>query len=116
MRFIAAQPVVYAIGAADLSRHERVHSNVILGAFEEEVSLVTHAGEERGFPQSVAADRLRALGALYPADAALAVGEEMYAGPARLTNLPRYVTSLLAQDVLRFLLVAVILLKVLGLF
>lgn len=115
VRFIGIQPAVYAAGVADLLLHERIHGHVLIGSMDEEAALVTHAAEGRGIPQSVAADRLSALGALYPADARLAAGEELYAGPARVAALPRYIISLRAQDVLRLLIVLLILMKVLGL-
>ncbi|HEC34238.1 MAG TPA: hypothetical protein ENI37_05925 [Chloroflexi bacterium] len=116
VRFVAAQPATYAVGAADVIKHERVRGNVVIGSFEEEVSLITCAGEGRGLLQATATDRLQGLGALYPADARLAVGEELYAGVARLTGFPRHLASLQVQDVLRFLLVAVIVLRVFGAF
>ncbi|MFN3761924.1 MAG: DUF6754 domain-containing protein [Anaerolineae bacterium] len=115
VQFIGIQPTVYAAGVADLLLHERVHGHVLIGSMDEEAALVTHAAEGKGITQSVAADRLPALGALYPADARLAAGEELYAGPARVAALPRYVISLRVQDVLRLLIVLLILLKVLGL-
>lgn len=115
VQFIGIQPTVYAAGVADLLLHERVHAHVLIGSMDEEAALVTHAAEGKGLRQSVAADRLPALGAIYPADARLAIGEELYAGPARVTALPRYIRSLRAQDVLRFLIVLLILMKVLGL-
>jgi hypothetical protein len=115
VQFIGIQPTVYAAGVADLLLHERAHAHVLIGSMDEEAALVTHAAEGRGIPQSVAADRLPALGAVYPADARLAIGEELYAGPARIAALPRYIRSLRAQDVLRFLVVFLILMKVLGL-
>lgn len=115
VRFIGIQPAVYAAGVADMLLHERLHAHVLIGSMDEEAALVTHAAEGKGLPQSVAADRLAALGAIYPADARMAAGEELFAGPARVAALPRYLGSLRAQDVLRFVLVALILLKVLGL-
>ncbi len=116
VRLVAPQPVVYAAGAADVAAHERVAGNVALGAFREEVSLIAHAGERPSLPQIAAADQPQALGALYPADASLAIGEELYAGAAQLARFPRYLASLRVQDILRLLIVAVVLLKVLGLF
>lgn len=115
VRFIGIQPAVYAAGVADLLLHERAHGHVLIGSMDEEAALVTHAAEGRGIPQSVAADRLPALGALYPADARLAAGEELFAGPSRVAALPRYIISLRVQDILRFLIVLLILTKVLGL-
>lgn len=115
VQFIGIQPAVYAAGVADLLLRERVHGHVLIGSMDEEAALVTHAAEGKGISQSVAADRLPALGALYPADARLAAGEELYAGPARTAALPRYIISLRVQDVLRLLIVLLILMKVLGL-
>lgn len=114
VQFVGIQPAVYAAAVADLLLHERVHGHVLIGSMDEEAALVTHAAEGRGIPQSVATDRLPALGATYPADARLAIGEELYAGPARTASLPRYLVSLRVQDVLRLLILLLILLKVLG--
>jgi len=115
VQFIGVHPTVYAAGVADLLLHERVHGHVLIGSMDEEAALVTHAAEGRNLPQSVAADRLPALGAIYPADARLAAGEELFAGPARVAALSRYLGSLRVQDVLRFFIALLILLKVLGL-
>lgn len=116
VRFVAPQPVVYAAGAADAAAHERISGNVVLGYIQEEVSLVTHAGEGRGLPQIAATDQLQALGPLYPTDATLAAGEELYGGAAQITGLPSHIASLRIQDVLRLVIAAVVLLTVLGVF
>ncbi len=114
VRFVATDPVVYALGAADVVRHDRVMGNVLAGAFGEEVALIAAGGV--GMRQMAAADQLRAASALYPADTLLAVGEEFYAGGARLSRLPHYLASLKAQDLLRLVIVVLLLMKVLGLF
>jgi hypothetical protein len=114
VRFIAFSPAAYALGARDVMRREEVQGNVLAGLFEEEVALLAQDGAELGFTQSAAADRLRAVGALYAADTRLAAGEELYAAGARLKELPRYLASLSLQDWLRFLLVIVILLAIVG--
>lgn len=113
--FVSPQPVVYALGAGDLAGHDRLHANMLVGFFEEEASLLTHAGQRLSRPQRAAADRLPALGALYPTGALLAVGEELYAGAAHLTGSPRHLASLRVQDLLRLAVVVVILLKAFGL-
>lgn len=114
VQFIGVQPVVYAAGTADVLAHERVHGHVLMGSLDEEAALITHAAEGRAVPQFAAADRVSALGALYPADTELAVGEELYAGPAIVTGLPHRLGSLRVQDVLRFVVIGLILLKALG--
>lgn len=116
VRFAGSDPVVYGLGAAEFVRHEPVMASAVAGAFDEEAALITSAAEGRGLAQTAAADRVRALGALFPTDAALAVGEELYAGGARLTGAARYVAGLRVQDALRFVVVVLLLLKVLGLY
>ncbi len=113
VRYLADQPVIYAAAAADIVRHENVYGNVLIGSFDEEVSLITHAGETNGLPQSAACDRPQGLSALYPAVGHLAIGEEMFAGLAQLTRLPHHLVSLPVQDILRFLVAVMILLAAL---
>ncbi len=116
VRLIAPQPAVYAAGAADVLGHERVYGNIIVGSFDQEVSLIAHAADVQGFPQSAATDRMHSLAALYPVATPLAMGEEMYVAAARMSGLPHQLASLRVQDLLRFVLIVVILLKALGLF
>jgi hypothetical protein len=116
VRFVTDQPIVYAAGAADFIAHERTYSVLLAGHLGEEAALIANAAEKLGRPQSAAVDHLRAVGALYPTGARLGVGEELYAGAARLTGLPRYLASLQVQDLLRILLVVVIVLAAIGIF
>lgn len=114
VRFVAPSPSAYALGVRDIVRRGQVRANVLAGAFQEEVALISQGAERQGLAQMAAADHLRAVGALYPADTLLAAGEELYAGGARLKGLPKYLASLRLQDWLRFLLVVVILLSIVG--
>ncbi len=113
VRYIADQPVVYAAGAALTASHPRVYGNVLLGSFDEEVSLISQAADRA---QAAATDSPQALAALYPSVEALGIGEELFAGPATLAGLPHYLASLQVQDLLRFILAAIILIEVVGLF
>ncbi len=108
VRFVAPSPVAYAAGAASIVMTEDVTSNAMIGAFGPEVSLITDAGARRDLPQLAAAAALDALGALYPATDRLAVGEELYAAGAQMTEKRRYTISLQAQDILRLALAAFI--------
>ncbi|MBL7062878.1 MAG: hypothetical protein ISS49_01555 [Anaerolineae bacterium] len=107
--FIAPSPVAYAAGAANVAAADAVTTNVIAGAFGAEVSLITDAGARRDLPQLAAVAAPCAVGALYPATDRLAVGEELYAAGAHTTGEWRYLASLVAQDVLRVILVLLIL-------
>ena len=109
VRFVAPSPVAYAAGAANVVAAEGVTASITAGAFRAEVSLITDAGARRDLPQLAAAAAPRAIGALYPTTARLAVGEELYAAGAQITGERRYLVGLVAQDILRVVLVLVIL-------
>lgn len=109
VRFVAPSPVAYAAGAANVVASEHVTASTMYGAFGAEISLITDAGARRDLPQLAAAAAPRALGALYPAIERLAVGEELYAAGAQMTDERRYVLGLVAQDILRVILVLIIL-------
>jgi hypothetical protein len=104
VRFVAPSPVAYAAGAASIVTTEDVMSNAMIGAFGAEVSLIADAGARRDLPQLAAAASPTALGALYPATDRLAVGEELFAAGAQMTEKRRYTISLQAQDILRLFL------------
>nr|HID15100.1 hypothetical protein [Anaerolineae bacterium] len=109
VRFVAPSPVPYAAGAAHIVAAEGVTTSVVAGAFGAEVSLITDAGVRRDLPHLAAAAAPPAIGALYPATDRLAVGEELYAAGAYTTGERRYLASLVAQDILRVVLVLIIL-------
>ncbi len=110
VRFVAPTPVAYAAGAAHEIAVEDVMTNVIVGHFGPEVSLIADAGARLGLHQLAAAAAPTAVGALYPITARLAVGEELYAAGAQMTGERRYLIGLTAQDILRVMLVIAILL------
>lgn len=111
VRFIAPSPVAYAAGAASVvaTETENVTANMMAGAFGAEVSLIADAGDRQGLPQMAAAANTAAIGALYPTTDRLAIGEELYAAGAEMTEERRYLVSLVAQDILRVILVLAIL-------
>ncbi len=108
VRFVAPSPVAYAAGAAHVVAAEGVTASVTVGVFGSEVSLITDAGARRDVLQFAAAATPQALGALYPATDRLAVGEELYAIGALMTGKRHYLASLVAQDILRVILVLII--------
>jgi hypothetical protein len=110
VRFVAPSPVAYAAGAANVVTTEDVMSNAMIGAFGSEVSLIADAGARRDLPQLAAAAAPNAIGALYPTTDRLAVGEELYAAGAQMTEKKRYTISLQAQDILRLGLAGLIIL------
>jgi hypothetical protein len=115
VRFIAPSSIAYAAGAANVAAAEGVTTNVMMGAFGAEVSLIADAGARRDLPQLAAVAAPEAIGALYPATDRLAAGEELYTAGAQLSRERRYSTSLVAQDILRVILaLAILALAILG--
>ncbi len=108
VRFIAPTPLAYAAGAAQTIAAGGVTANFIAGAFESEVSLIANSGIRRDLPQLSAVTTPAAAGALYPVADHLAIGEELYAAVAQITGQQRYLLSLVAQDVIRVVLVLAI--------
>ncbi|MCP4537544.1 MAG: hypothetical protein GY832_10390 [Chloroflexi bacterium] len=109
VRFVAPSPVAYAAGAGHVIATNHVTTNVMMGAFGSEVSLIADAGARRDLPQLAAAAAPLAIGALYPATDRLAVGEELYAASAQMTEKRSYLVSLVTQDILRIIVVIAIL-------
>ena len=108
VRFVAPSPISYAAGAADLVMSEKVTTNLVVGSFGPEVSLIVDAGERRELNQLAAAADPGAIGALYPAVEHLAIGEELFGAGAQVTNKTRYTLSLKIEDMVRFILAIVI--------
>jgi hypothetical protein len=87
---------------------EKVTTNLVVGSFGPEVSLIVDAGERRELNQLAAAADPDAIGALYPAVEHLAIGEELFGAGAQVTNKTRYTLSLKIEDMVRFILAIVI--------
>jgi hypothetical protein len=107
--FIAPSPVAYAAGATSIVGADAIMSNMMIGAFGAEVSLIADAGMRRDIPQLAAAVSPNAIGALYPITDHLAVGEELYAAGSQITDKRRYTISLQVQDAFRLLLAGLVL-------
>ena len=108
VRFVAPPTTAYAAGAANTVATENVTTNVMIGAFGSEVSLIADAGARRGLTQLAAAAATDAIGALYPTSDRLAIGEELYTAGAQMTGKRRYMISLKAQNWLRLILIGLI--------
>jgi len=107
VQFTAASPTAYAAMAATYLSDGGISSNVVLGAFTQEATLLTTAAERRGIHSSGGATSPQGLGALYPAldQEQLVMGEDMFAGSAVVSQRSSALASLWAQDVLRWLVI-----------
>lgn len=107
VQFTAASPTAYAAMAATYLHEGGIGSNIVLGAFTQEASLLLSAAERCHIHSSGGATAPEGLGALYPAlgAAQLAIGEDMFAGGAEVQPRSSALASLGAQDVLRWLVI-----------
>jgi hypothetical protein len=108
VRYVAASPLPYAAGVSDILSLEETSANVMAGVFGPEVAFITEEGSKQAVLQVAGAVDVAPLAVMYPSANHLMVGEEMFAARGYLDNLPVHTGSLLAQDVIRWLLVALL--------
>jgi hypothetical protein len=109
----------YAAGTMRLLTQQPLMANVMVGWFGDEFLLLGETGAQRQLNQIGGTSATRALPFFYATMANPLIGEEIYAGGAYLSNRSSHISSLMAQDVMRWLvvgfLVVAIILKTLGL-
>ena len=107
-RLTGVTPFSYAAGVIPIIRHEMVSGSVLIGHFGSEVALITDVVERSDGFSLAGTDSLPAQAILYATAQEPLIGEELYAGGAYLRAGRMHVASLRAQDVLRWLIVAAI--------
>lgn len=109
-RLSGLTPFSYVAGAIPVILDEQVSTNVLVGNFGSEVGLLTEASEQKESLTVAGTDQISGQAVLVAAAQEPLIGEEVYAGGAYLGAGAFHVASLRAQDVLRWVLIAVILL------
>jgi len=105
VRYVAASPLPYAAGVMDLLSNEETSTSVMAGVFGPESAFIAEEGSRQGLIQVAGVADLTSQAVLYPSVNHLAIGEEMYAAGAYLSAKPASVGSLLAQDIIRLILI-----------
>jgi hypothetical protein len=108
VRYVAASPLPYAAGAGDILSAEETSANIMAGVFGSEAAFIAEEGSKQAVLQAAGAADVAPLAVLYPSVNHLMIGEEMFAASSYMDNLPAHTGSLLAQDVIRWLLVALL--------
>jgi len=105
VQYTASNPITYAAMAATYLYEKGIGSNIMLGAFNQEISLIDEAAKRRGISTSAGVVSPQAISALYPALGKnnLAMGEELFFGGADVTGKTAYWASLSVQDLLRWI-------------
>jgi hypothetical protein len=114
-RLTGFTPLSYAAGVMPSVRDEKISTNVLIGNFGPEVGLLVEASDRQNVPVIAASDSLPAQAVLYAASPEPLIGEELFAAGAYLQAGATHSASLVAQDILRWLIiVALIIAAVLG--
>jgi len=104
-RVTGLTPFSYAAGTMSLIFDEDVSVNLLAGSFGNEVALITSAGERSQTLTLAGTDNIPGQAILYATAHEPLIGEELYAGGAYIDAGPMHVSSLQAQDVVRWVLV-----------
>lgn len=113
---VSPNPAIYAGGPNDafayaagtmqlLSKHKLI-ANVMVGHFGDEFLLLGETGAQHRLDQIGGTSATDVLPFVYATMSHPLIGEEIYAGGAYLSDKPAFLSSLLAQDIMRWSLVA----------
>ncbi len=102
-------PFSYAAGALAATRDKDSSTSILIGSYGTEVALLTDGAERGGNMTLAGTDDISAQAILYATAHEPLIGEELYAGGAYIQAGIVHTASLRAQDVVRWLLVAIIL-------
>ena len=108
-RLTGLTPFSYAAGAIPVIRDENVSANLLMGNFGVEVALLTDAVERENTFVLAGSDNLTAQAVIYASAQEPLIGEEIYAAGAYVESGPLHTASLTVQDILRWMIIAVIL-------
>jgi hypothetical protein len=105
-RLTGPTPFSYIAGTLPVIADERVSTNILVGNFGPEAALLADASERSGGFLMGASDSVPAQAALYATASEPLIGEELFAIPAYLKAGPTHEAGLRAQDVLRWIIAA----------
>lgn len=117
-RLTGLTPFSYAAGAITTIHDENISANLFIGNFGVEAGLMIEAAERENTFTLAGSDNLSAQAVMYGTAQEPLIGEELFAAGAYTGAGPLHLSSLTMQDILRWGIIAVILigsiLKVLG--
>lgn len=103
----------YAAGTMRLLTRQKLVANVMVGRFGDEFLLLSETGARHQLNQIGGTSAVRVLPFVYTSVASPLLGEEIFAGGAYLANHPAHVSSLFAQDGMRWFLIAALVIAIL---
>jgi len=109
-RLAGLTPFSYAAGTMPTVRGERISTNILIGDFGPEAALIADAVERENAVLVGAASDPAAQAILFAVTQEPLVGEELFAAPAYVGKDAAHRASLQTQDVLRWIVIAALLL------
>jgi hypothetical protein len=106
---LTAAPFAYAAGSVALIHDEEIGANLLLGSFGDEVALITEAGDRSESLTLAGTDNLAGQAVLFATAQEPLIGEETYAGGAYMGAGGMHLASLVAQDILRWVIILALL-------
>ncbi|HJW89069.1 MAG TPA: DUF6754 domain-containing protein [Anaerolineales bacterium] len=104
-RLTGITPFSYAAGTLVAAREETMAATILLGHFGSEAALIAEAGERAGHVTVGGTDDLSGQAVLYAGLHDPVIGEEAFAAAAYIGSGSAQIGSLLAQDVLRWVMI-----------
>ncbi|MBN1994908.1 MAG: hypothetical protein JW953_19595 [Anaerolineae bacterium] len=114
IRWIAPQPAAYAAGVMSLMNIDETEANVLVGKFGDEYLLMGETAARRGSGHIGGTSDPNTLPFIYASAEETLLGEEIYAAGAYLQQRPFHISSLVAQDTMRWLILLFILTGILA--
>lgn len=108
-RLLGPTPLSYVAGIPILLDTEDVSVHVLMGSFGPEGALAADIGQRQQVFMLAGTDDIQSQSLLFATAENILIGEEMFAGGAYLTGNLLHLASLQAQDAIRLLILAVIL-------
>jgi hypothetical protein len=108
-RLTGLTPMAYAAGAMPTIHDEHINANFFAGHIGSEIALLTEASERSQSLSVAGSDSIHAQAVLYATADEPLLGEELYAAGVYLGAGPAHLASLRMQDVIRWILVAAML-------
>jgi hypothetical protein len=109
-RLAGPTPFSYVAGTLPVVHDERVSAHILVGNFGPEVALLVDAAEHRDAFVLAASDAFSAQAVFYATANEPLIGEELFAIPAYLQAGTIHQASLRVQDILRWVVIAVLIL------
>lgn len=104
-RVTGLTPFGYAAGAMNISQHENVSTNILLGHFGPEVALLAETADRENITVIGASDDLTGQAVIFANTQDALIGEELFAAGAYLGAGVSHAASLTVQDILRWFII-----------